>query len=573
MNSIPNESSQRFFRLTCTLAGLVILVLIVYGRAIGFEFTNWDDVLFIVDNPNLKTPDGKGVAAIVTPGQNYKETLFIPITYLSYWVECYWFGLSSRVVHVTNIIIHGINGVLLVMFLNTIQRSTRVSMIAAVLFILHPLQVETVAWALGRKDLLATGLSLGALITWRQWCRPCDSRGRHIALGSFSVFLGILALLAKPTAVVLPVIMLMVWGVRKLRRPQDSEAHGTTIVIPLCLLVAAVCVIPLSEQGEFIPQYALPTVQRMVLWPWIMTTWVFRLIMDVHPQTFYPWPEQDGVGSLICMGGCAAAFFLALLIWLWKREKHTIVVGLLFTAIGFLPTLSIPLHYRHFCTADRYGYFPLIGCFLVVAIGLDAVLRYRQSLGIATSLVLTVVLVVQQQIRLSEWSDSLSLWRAQVSKLPADPYGYVYLGKAFETRGDDQHALENLAIAVQLGTNDETVYFHMGNILTKYGRLDQAEVAFKEALLRSPGYVESMVNLANVHVYKKQYQKAITIYTKALDFDSPYKPQINMNLAICYKEIGQYVPALAAVRRALIMQPDNPAAVALETSLKTRVQH
>jgi hypothetical protein len=552
---------------------LVILTWVLYGRSVEFEFTNWDDINYIVENPLIQRPDVGAVSRIFVPKSIPGESLYIPLTYLSYWIEVRLFGLSSQVMHAINVLFHCANALLVMLVCGRLTRSRLAAAAAAVVFVMHPLQVESVAWAFGRKDLLATMFALAALWAWLRGGSGIKTSWFWIAA---TTVLSTMAMLSKPSVLILPalipVIALYIHGKRGL--------SSATVAATALSLVAGIGLFFANRSDDFVPADAIPLVERIGLWPYSLTTWLPRLVLLQPPITFYPWP-QGYVPLKMALGMVVFFAVLALIAIAIVKRWKIVWFSLLFVSIGFAPTLSTVISYREFITGDRYGYFPLIGIFLLVGVGFATLIESKKKVGLLVAIVASCAMGWGSFLRLSDWRDSISLWSAQTRKMPDHHYGYGGLGKALDGRrkveGEPsgyellQKAQRLYHRAVELGTKDPEVFFNMGNNYFFLNRHAEAEAELKRALELSPGYVQAMVNLGRVYIAQKKYADAEAMYLHAANFDSPYGFIIQMNLALVYENMGSIDKALESAKRARSYRPQDPDALQRLKYLSTLV--
>ncbi len=336
-------------------AGLALAVALFYGRCATFAFTNWDDIPLLTDNPLTRTPGLETALALLRPGAVPQEHLYIPLTYLSHWLENALFGIQPAVVHSVNVFLHTLNAALVFGLGRRLGASRPAATLAALLFALHPLQVEAVAWGMGRKDLLATAFALAALLAWCRW--RDDGRHRWYALG---VGAWALSLLAKPATIVLPGVFVLLDLCRGRRVTACWRPQVPTLVIGVLVLV-----VNLGLGKEITGK--VPLIERLAAIPPVIHGWVARLALAEAPSAFYPWPPPEFslrlVSGCLVVAGLAAAITIA-----WRRRQPEWWLGLGFAALTFLPAIGIVISYRKFVTADRYGYLPFVGVALAVAL-------------------------------------------------------------------------------------------------------------------------------------------------------------------------------------------------------------
>jgi tetratricopeptide (TPR) repeat protein len=487
---------------------LAVLCLLLYGRVVGFGFTNWDDPTFIIHNPVLQQADAASLRGLFTPGSIPHEVLYIPMTYLSFWLERACFGLKPGVLHSTNLLLHLGNVLLLWGLLRLRSGAGLIAFAGALIFALHPLQVEAVAWCSGRKDLLATTAALLCLHAWQRRHSPLT-----IAFAAVAIF-------AKPTMLVLPALLL-IWA------PESWREHRRTLIAAAALSLVALL---LNQSSVTLPADIPPLTTRLAHAPWIAGDTLLRFLLIEQPLHFYAWPESRMAASI---GGLLIAGFAIMgMVWGWRRNQTGLWTGIAFSLLALAPMAKLLMGYREFVTADRYTYFPMIGVAIVVS---GALSRLSEKRVPAASLIVGLLglgMVALSWPQVSKWQDSVTLWRDYLDS-QRSPFGYHQLGRAIRAdHGDAQEALDALENARSLGGDSAELYYDLGAGYEDFGRHNAALDAYRETLARNPNFVEAVVNSANIFLARKEYDKAIILYDRALQFDTPFREAIVANRAL-----------------------------------------
>ncbi len=534
---------------------LVVIVAAVFGWAVGFEFTNWDDQAFIVNNPLLQ-PQWENIPKLFRPGVIPDEQLYIPITYMSHWLESYAFGLRSSVVHATNVLLHMANVVLVYAIIRR-RSSPGVAFAAALLFALHPLQAETVGWSMGRKDLLAAMFGFLSILAWLK-CRQFDPQPRRGAV--VLVFLCfVLAILSKPNLIVLPLI-LAAW-----HHLESRQFSGRSWAAYGLMLVLSIAVFLINRTAAAETPLQPPLAERLSASPALVWHWTKHLLPFGAPAAYYPWPDERPVLTVVL-----ALTVLAAAVALLFRVRSTCAgIGLWWFALAMAPAAQVLISSRRFMTADRYAYFALAGLSLAAA-----VLCSKRPRGIQLLICLTLVLgLLRTGPRLGVWRSSRTLWQAQINTWPNHPEGYSGLGRAAEQDGRLRAARRAYERAVETGTTDPEVFYNLGNVHTALAQPGEAVAAYRRALGHKPNYVEAMVNLGRALLLHRQPAQAVKVWERAADYDSPYRFGIAMNLARAYLQLDRLDAAAAQAATACRLAPPAaaPAARALQQEVHERI--
>jgi hypothetical protein len=404
--SEPSPADTRTGRreLAFTALGLLVLVALVYGRAVGFGFVDWDDDAYILRNPLVPHPLSHGLhTLLLTPMVGYPQ----PLPILSQHLDFLLGGGRPWAFHLSNLLLHTGNAFLFALILRGLGVRTLMAFLGAALWAVHPLSAEAVCWATGRKDLLATTFLLFAL--WAFPLRP--SRWRPWAMLAATIF----GLFCKPTVVVLPVLILLAM---LLFRQRPTRA---TILAIVLMSLACVAMIIVSWAGQSrihvvdgaaaarpLAQRALFAGQHLALQ---LRNWVAP--MELSAKYLEPLPQpalsQWGMAGLASIAGLVTAL-LAL-----RRRAPLAAFALAFLALTFLPASGLaPLNRG---IADVYFYIPALAL-----AGLTAGLadrwrpRFRTVLPALGGLVLAAGLL--GYVQAGTWKQSSSLWQRVWEKYP-----------------------------------------------------------------------------------------------------------------------------------------------------------
>ncbi len=523
---------------------LAVLAVLFYSPCFGFEFTSWDDDPLLTANPLTAPFAWSKILQLWRPGAVPQEQLYIPLTYLTHLLENAIAGVSPAVTHGVNVLLHGINAALVFVFAFRLRRRAVAAAATAVLFILHPLQVEAVAWAMGRKDLLATLFALAALLSWLQWQET--RRLRFYALAATAFGLG---MLAKPSVVVLPGLFLLL----ALRRDHNLDRRRWFEVVPLLVPAAIILGINLTLPRAVVEMPPLGI--RLAVVPWLAEGWLLRLLLVRRPLAFYPWPEAS-VLRLLATGLPLTLLYVGGMVVAIRRGWRFVWFGLAFFAIAFLPAAGLVIDYRKFITADRYGYFPLIGLFFLAGVLFDRWLsRCRRPAVIVGGLVF-VILGARSRPQIDEWRHSTALWSAVAARGKPNKHVLMSLGEAHEAAGRYPEAIAAYRRSVALDPDFAVGWRDLGGALLRHGQFDEAITASTRALNDPDQRPKALQNLGAAYFARQDYAEALAVFEQQLEID-PDNAVLHLNLA----KAAAMLPAasrdrvIAGCRRAVELDP------------------
>jgi len=601
-NAVRKKKSQIYY-----LAGFVVLLtVVVYGAALRNEFVNWDDGVYVVENRHIRFIDGEFFKWAFF---NFYASNWHPLTWISHALDYAIWGLDPLGHHLTNIILHAVNAFLVVVLAMRLliafkervapdgSRSflnDRAILIAAgttgLLFGLHPLHVESVAWVAERKDLLCALFFLLSIMTYVRYAddvsdkahraehigsAPCAMRfafctNKHylIALGFF-----ILALLSKPMAVTLPVVLLILdW--RPFYRISSPKMFLQALMektpFAACSLASSIVTIMAQKSGGALAAFdVLPLPVRMMVAAKSLTDYLMRMILPFDLIPFYAYPQAADVSLFHPSYLPAVLFLLAIttLCMVLVKKGEALLPAWCYYVITLVPVLGI-VQVGSQATADRYSYLPGLGPFLLAGLGVawivqktDAVRGRSTRTGIrfligalaAVSLIALSGLTIRQQ---GMWKNSVILWTYTVDKTPDAAFPHMMRAVAFKSAGQIERAIEDYATAISLAPQGFIAYYNLGNIFLQVGRIDDAIELYQRTLALKPDYAEGHNNLAAAFEEKGLLDQAIEQYRIVVRLKPDYA-EGHYNLGLAYGEKGLFESAEAQLRTAVALDPEN----------------
>jgi protein O-mannosyl-transferase len=517
-------------------AVLVAIPLLLYRPVLQHDFFRlWDDDAYVTDNPHVRT--GLTLANMRWAFTSFEQSNWHPVTWLSHMLDCQLFGLHPAAQHGVNVLLHVANVLLLFWILQKATGAVWRSFFVALMFAVHPLNVETVAWIAQRKSLLSAFFSLLTLAAYGWYVR----RGgwtRYLLLA----FLFALSLMAKPMAVSLPVLLLL-FDYWPLRRDEELAmprrwAKLTLEKLPLFAMSAVSSVLTEVAQGaggSVMGLSLLPVPTRIENAAISYVAYIGKMVWPVKLATYYPLRFSPPLGDAIASGAILIAISA---LALYLRRSTYIAVGWFFFVISMLPVIGI-VQVGFQGMADRYTYIPAIGLMIALVWGVaDAVQGApvaRASLSVA-GLCIAITLSVTTTRYLRAWQDSVTLF-----------------AHARAAWGQPDMWLEQL----------------YGNALFSAGRIDEALAHYEASCAIQPRTEYCHYNIAHIFLGRGQSHEAIREYDLALRYTA------NRDMALlCLTEeaeaqlqVGNYVAAESSIAKALTIDPSNPAALQLREQI------
>jgi len=543
----PHESALRL-----TAQGAILLVLVVFLAFIpalraGFI---WDDEA-LTENVWLRTPGGLRRIWIPPGASNEFEAHYWPLVYTSFWLEQKLWGLAPLGYHLTNVLLHALNAVLLWRLLERLKLPA--AWLAAAVFALHPIHVESVAWVIERKDLLSALFCLTAFLAYARYESVRSRWAYAAALALFAC-----AMLSKSVAISLPLgLGLWVWWKRGGLGARDALRLGPFLALGALIggYDAALATLRHSSPS------GLSFVERALVAGRALWFYASKLFWPANLMTIYPRWEINSHSVLAWAYPAAAAAVLALL-WARRRAWGRGPLGaVLFFAVTLGPTLGfVDFGFmNHSFVADRFQYLASIGPIALFA-GLAERMAGRPTdirrffWGAAAAALLGILGVLTWR-QAAFYETSETLFRHNLERNPGSWGAHNNLGLALTNGGSFEEARRHFEAALRIKPDSAETYHNLGAILSLQSRIDEAIPFYLEALAKSPLYYRSLANLCVAYQGKGELQKAIECGQKAVGL-APYNAAVQTNLGSALCESGRIAEGIEHFRLALQIQPD-----------------
>jgi hypothetical protein len=513
------------------LAGLIGLAsFLVYLPALDHDFVRWDDHVYLYENPNLTAIDPEFVAwAIGT----FHHGNWHPVTWLSYGLDYGFWSLDPTGYHLTNALLHGLVTLLVVGMVARLftlalgaldSRVLLASGLVGLLFGLHPLHVESVAWVSERKDVLYAFFWLLAIFSYLDYATSRSPRRRATSYGLTLLFF-LLSLASKPMAVTLPAVLLIL-DCHPLKRLTRISLYRVAVYEKWPFyalgLGASVLTILAQRHGQSLVMLeALSLGQRLWLAVSAIGFYLGKLLVPVDLAPYYPLPSTYSPLSPRFLGSALLILAVSVLALRFARRTPLLIASWTYFLVTLLPILGL-VQVGEQAAADRYTYLPMLGPLVLLGgcavWSLGGETRWRRGLawgiGAATLLAaLGCAILTGKQIQV--WKDSLALWTHGIQKFPESPKPYLERGYVLEHSGAYEAAIRDYRRSIEV----------------------------------APRYLPAYNNLGIAHARLGDYRKAIEHFGNAISID-PKQNKPYYNRAQMYRQIGEPEPALEDFRQA-----------------------
>jgi Flp pilus assembly protein TadD len=554
------KSSQKTFLI---MAGIAVITLAVYWQVSGFDFINYDDNLYIYENPHIReglTADFLIWAFTAIHGHNW-----LPLTWVSHTLDWQIFGLWAGGHHFTSVFIHILNSLLLFWIFRKMTGSVWRSALVAALFAIHPLHVQSVVWVAERKDVLSAFFFMLSLWAY----------GIYVQRQKWSAYIGvtiffIFGLMSKPMVVTLPFVLLLLdyWPLKRISpdsRAKTLRSQVSRLIIeklPLFFLSALSSVITLLVQkhvGAVTSIERIPLIDRLanVLISYI--TYIAKTLWPVKLAVFYPFPDhfpswKIAVAVLILLAISLTAVVLI-------KRKPYILIGWLWFLGTLVPVIGI-VQVGTQSMADRYTYLPMIGLFVMVAWSFPPFSEQpswlKKGMATATGMVL-LILSAAAWVQAGYWQNSKTLFSRALEVTSGNTIAHNNLGAALLNAGRADEAILHCREALKTNPGFTDAIFNLGAALMAKGQADDAVQILGQLLEMEPDHVRARNNLANALIQQGKIDEAVRHFQMILE-NQPNHVEANINMGAALLRMGRIDDALGHYRTAIQSAPGNPEA-------------
>lgn len=584
--SARGKTYKRLIALVVCTA-LIAVTIIAYEPVRHNGFVTLDDNEYVVENTHIK--QGLTLETLKWAFTGTHFYMWHPLTTLSYLVEYEFFGINALGDHLTNLVLHIINALLLFWILKKMTGAFWPSAFAAAVFAVHPLQVESVAWACERKSVLS---GLFWLLTIAAYIRYAGKpkAARYIIL----LLVYGLCILTKPTVVVVPFVLLLLdfWPLRRINR---STAGGAIIEkIPLFFLAAFLSVVTILAQksGGAIrttPYFAFEF--RLANAIVSYSRYLIKLVYPVNLAVFYPHP---GTKIALWQPLLALAVLAAVTgtVFYFGRRYRYLITGWLWYVGTLVPVIGL-VQSGDQAMADRYMYLPVVGPLIMIAWTMSETVRkrrYRRSVLFVISGVVLFVLIIITRNQVRCWQNDFTLFGHAIDVTKNNDSMHYSIAYAFQQTGQFEKAIEHYEDAVRIeprdyrsmnnlavlllmqGKTDEALKFlekavqlnnhftdainNLGLALREKGRTDEAMEKWQQVLALEPGQPNAHYNIAVTMLHNGKYSQAIEHFNKTLEKKKDSAEVYNY-LGTAYTALGQFKAAIDSYNEALKLSPDD----------------
>jgi len=595
-----DRNGPRLAVIGCLL--LVVATALVYSAAARHSFVSYDDQNYVTENDHVQA--GLTWATFTWALTATEKDNWHPLTWLSHALDCQLYGLNGRGHHVTSVLLHLINVLLLFFLWRRITGAAGRSLLVAAFFALHPLNVESVAWIAERKNVLSTLFFLLGLYAY-VWYTVKPNVRRYLAM----VACFALGLASKPMVITFPFVLLLLdfWPLQRVRawdqplaapnrrkkNPKlredsppkdklslDQKTFSQLVLekLPLLVLCVASAIITIVAQQS---GGAVRTLVRFPLWMRLENAiyaygmYLVKAFWPVHLAVYYPYP---GVNLRMWQLALSALLLasMSVLVWKYRLSRRYLVTGWLWYLGTMVPVIGI-IQVGDQAMADRYAYVPMIGVFTAFVWTVSEFadrrhISYQLRAAITVAVLAILSLLTWRQI--GYWSSDYDLWSHTLAVTENNVAADENLGRALLTMGRADEALPRLRAAAQRNPWDPTRHANLGANLVQCGRIQDAIAEYTAAIQSSSDpevQIRCYETLATLYDLLGDFTKVRESYRQALEIDRRQAPVMAQRLSddlatdpsaagyvqlgILLEESGQQADARSAYQQAIQLDP------------------
>ena len=554
------------------VAGICVLTYLFFKEILNNQLTNWDDLGYIITNPLIKDPSMDGLKKIFST-DNPVMGNYHPLTIMLYWIEYSHYGLDPWIYHFDSLMCQILVTIAVYLFVRILTRRPVAAAVAALLFGLHPMHVETVAWAAGRKDIIY-GLFYVLSLTCYVYYLRSQAKNRKIVWYSATIILFALSLLAKSVGVTLPITFFLIDLLEGRTLFVGGEPAGGNLYR---------CLIGDRKNGKFnyalflekLPHLGLAflfgvlsihaqknigalgtldvsftPMERIAIAGYNVVTYLWKAVLPVGMCNFYPYPMKvnDALPGYFYLYPLVVLGFMFVVFWLGRKNK-ILVFGIGFFLVNIALLLQL-IPVGGAVMSDRYTYLPYLGLFVIAGWFVSGFFEKgakRQTgyilVGVTAAYSMVYGYMTNEQCKV--WYDSVSLWRNDIELHPANPVSYFYLGQEYYSKYEAA-----VTPAEQKKYEDSAQHYFMASIE------------------RKPDYINPIICLAELQRSTNQIDAAKSTYIQAMQINAAHTSNkvqnkdesVYLGLAVIYSIKRQYDSAEYCFREALSLKAYFPEA-------------
>ena len=580
MSDSPQTTPFAKTSLWLSVGCLITMTWIVYWPALDYGFVDYDDSLYVVNNPRV--PQGLTSDNITWAMTTRSVSNWHPLLWLSYMLDIELFGMDGGGFHLTNLVFHTANTLLLLAFLYVTTGRVWLSAFASAMFAIHPLHVESVAWVSERKDVLFVFFGLLTLLAYVRFIRT-DRWFWY----SMSLVMFVMSLACKQMLVTMPFLLLLLddWPLNRTpwrhrtdatedetARPHVSWTRLIVEKVPFLLIALVLSVVAMSAQSINFPgleRYSMTVrIMNAIL---VYSLYLWKTLWPINMAAFYPHPLDEISRPATVISGLFLIAVTGAILTQWRKRPYLPVgwfwyLGTLVPVIGLVQVGVQQM-------ADRYTYFPIIGALIAFTWWIASIAprswRAPYVAGpLAAVIIIAAMVVARQQVRV--WKDTEALFTHALAVTEKNALAHYSLGMVRNREGRFDDAIRHFEQSTEIDPLNPYTYYNLGLAHYRQGKLNEATLDFRRALELRPTHISSLMTLGIAYRRMSRLEEAFKVLSRVVEV-APENANAHANFGMLMIDLNRPGAAIEHFRRTVQLTPnDGRAHFKLAALLHTR---
>lgn len=546
------------FDIKLSNTALVVLLIAIVSACLfptlQNDWVNWDDPAYVLQNLLVQDLSKNGIYEMFAT--SHQVGLYHPMTLLSLSFDYHFWGIDAFGFHLTNFILHLANVLLVFVLLKKLKFSPLIAFVGALLFGMHPMHVESVAWISARKDVLYTFFFLISLIGYLYYIHK-DGKSK-IVWYAIAILAFTFSLLSKSLGFTLPIVLLL------LDYLLERKITTKSVIEKIPFAVLAILALIMAQYGQEVSDSMSTNINlsdSVFISSYNLIGYAFKAVLPINLSIFHPFPPSDSFEvTTLLYASIIPLLALIYFMYHWLKSSRILFFGISFYLITIGPVTQI-IPFGKAISSERYTYVPYIGLFLLIAIGIQKLLdKYSKSANRYVVLGLIGVwigfLAVQTNLQSRAWENSEILWTSVIEKYPDSEWAYMSRGMHRLKQKDLKGAKQDLNTSISIRPLAQSLY-ERAYLFEQEGERANAFDMYKRSIKLEPTYAKSHLNLGVLYSQDRNQKLAFEHFKLAVDNDDSYS-LAHFNLGISYKMEGEMEKSHESFSKAIEIEPKNP---------------
>ena len=531
---------------------IITAVFSAFSPSLKSDFVKWDDDWYVLENRQF---DDLGIDGITKIFSEFYNGQYSPVSTVIVGFQYITGSKSPFFLHLGGILIHILNTILVFYFTFLLFKKSNIALFVAVLFGIHSMQAEPVAWISAQKVLIFSAFFLLSLISYLKYLNSLKLKYYLLSLLYF-----VLSAFSKEQAVVLPICLIAIdyFHSRKLLTKKIVLEKVPFFAISI---IFGIITIYASRTGKFYTDDTHhPIIQQIVYASFALTHYITNLIFPYKLSAFHPYPGSDNKFPLFIIPHIFTTFLILYFLIRNIKKNKVVSFAILFFAINISLVLQLmPL--RDFITADRYVYLPSLGLFFIASYYFFKAIENNKNkkLFYGIFIVYSIILMSISYNQTSKWKNSISLFTDVVKTYPECSLGWTNKGLAMFDEGRYEEAIVDYEKAIEYNSLGVFAYNNMGLAYSAKGDQEKAISLYSKAIEMRPDLSQAYYNRADAYSKTGDSEKSIEDYTKYISLN-PSSAKAYISRGIVIAKSGNFSDALSDLNQAILLDNKNPQA-------------